>query len=219
MSAMYAALTANSLHTPPRSAAEATELTKIYGEGDTRVVALDSVSVGFEQGRFTAIMGPSGSGKSTLMHCMAGLDSISAGSARVGENELSGLNDSALTRLRRDKIGFVFQAFNLLPTLLVNTLYESIYFFQQWQANQRRADQLTQASTQAQLDALPTTAKTLEDALAQARVRDAQIAKAAEGATYAGEADPYRHDEDTGEADEDDEQTADQGPARDAEGL
>ena len=71
-----------------------------------------------------------------------------------------------------------------------------------------------------QLDALPTTAKTLEDALAQARVRDAQIAKAAEGATYAGEADPYRHDdEDTGEADEDDEQTADQGPARDAEGL
>ena len=71
-----------------------------------------------------------------------------------------------------------------------------------------------------QLDALPTTAKTLEDALAQARVRDAQIAKAAEGATYAGEADPYRHDdEDTGETDEDDEQTADQGPARDAEGL
>ncbi|MCK1794484.1 ABC transporter ATP-binding protein [Streptomyces sp. XM4193] len=114
---MYAALTANSLHTPSRSAAEATELTKIYGEGDTRVVALDSVSVGFEQGRFTAIMGPSGSGKSTLMHCMAGLDSISAGSARVGETELSGLNDRALTRLRRDKIGFVFQAFNLLPTL------------------------------------------------------------------------------------------------------
>jgi putative ABC transport system ATP-binding protein len=100
---------------PP--AAAATELTKIYGEGATRVVALDEVSVAFGRGAFTAIMGPSGSGKSTLMHCMAGLDSISAGSARIGDVDLAGLGDRRLTRLRRDKIGFVFQAFNLLPTL------------------------------------------------------------------------------------------------------
>ena len=98
-------------------AAQATELSKIYGEGDTRVVALDSVTVGFEKGRFTAIMGPSGSGKSTLMHCMAGLDTITAGSARIGDTELSPLTDRQLTRLRRDHVGFVFQAFNLLPTL------------------------------------------------------------------------------------------------------
>ncbi|MFI9324855.1 ABC transporter ATP-binding protein [Kitasatospora aureofaciens] len=99
------------------AAARATALSKVYGEGETRVVALDSVSVEFGRGRFTAIMGPSGSGKSTLMHCMAGLDTISAGSARIGETELSGLSDRRLTALRRDKIGFVFQAFNLLPTL------------------------------------------------------------------------------------------------------
>ncbi|MGX4694931.1 ABC transporter ATP-binding protein [Streptomyces sp. JNUCC 63] len=98
-------------------AARATGLSKIYGQGETRVVALDSVSVEFGRGRFTAIMGPSGSGKSTLMHCMAGLDSVSTGSVRIGDTELSGLNDRQLTRLRRDSIGFVFQAFNLLPTL------------------------------------------------------------------------------------------------------
>ncbi|MFE0375825.1 ABC transporter ATP-binding protein [Streptomyces inhibens] len=98
-------------------AARATGLTKVYGEGETRVVALDSVTVEFGRGRFTAIMGPSGSGKSTLMHCMAGLDSVSGGSARIGETELSGLGDRQLTTLRREKIGFVFQAFNLLPTL------------------------------------------------------------------------------------------------------
>ncbi|WP_258382841.1 ABC transporter ATP-binding protein [Streptomyces sp. NTH33] len=92
-------------------------MSKIYGQGETRVVALDSVSVEFGRGRFTAIMGPSGSGKSTLMHCMAGLDSVSTGSVRIGDTELSGLNDRQLTRLRRDSIGFVFQAFNLLPTL------------------------------------------------------------------------------------------------------
>ncbi|HEY7486360.1 MAG TPA: ABC transporter ATP-binding protein [Streptosporangiaceae bacterium] len=99
------------------AAAAATELTKVYGHGATKVVALDRVSVEFGRGGYTAIMGPSGSGKSTLMHCMAGLDSISAGSARVGEVELTALKDAQLTRLRRDKIGFVFQAFNLLPTL------------------------------------------------------------------------------------------------------
>ncbi|OON80089.1 ABC transporter ATP-binding protein [Streptomyces tsukubensis] len=100
-----------------QAAARATELSKVYGQGETRVVALDSVSVEFGRGRFTAIMGPSGSGKSTLMHCMAGLDSVSAGSALIGDTELSSLNDRQLTRLRRDKVGFVFQAFNLLPTL------------------------------------------------------------------------------------------------------
>ncbi|MEU8997366.1 ABC transporter ATP-binding protein [Streptomyces caniferus] len=98
-------------------AARATDLSKVYGQGETRVVALDSVSVEFGKARFTAIMGPSGSGKSTLMHCMAGLDAISSGSARIGDVELSSLNDKQLTRLRRDKIGFIFQAFNLLPTL------------------------------------------------------------------------------------------------------
>ncbi|MET9292355.1 ABC transporter ATP-binding protein [Streptomyces sp. NPDC003077] len=98
-------------------AARATGLSKVYGQGDTRVVALDNVSVEFGRARFTAIMGPSGSGKSTLMHCMAGLDSISSGSARIGDVELAGLNDKRLTQLRRDRIGFVFQAFNLLPTL------------------------------------------------------------------------------------------------------
>ncbi|MFF3552278.1 ABC transporter ATP-binding protein [Streptomyces tsukubensis] len=102
---------------PVASAAGATGLTKVYGEGETRVVALDSVSVEFGRGRFTAIMGPSGSGKSTLMHCVAGLDSVSAGSARIGDTELSTLNDRQLTRVRRDSVGFVFQAFNLLPTL------------------------------------------------------------------------------------------------------
>ncbi|WP_051711196.1 ABC transporter ATP-binding protein [Streptomyces sp. NRRL S-350] len=99
------------------AAATATGLCKVYGRGETRTVALDSVSVEFGRGQFTAIMGPSGSGKSTLMHCMAGLDSVSAGSARIGDTELSALNDRQLTRLRRDSVGFVFQAFNLLPTL------------------------------------------------------------------------------------------------------
>jgi putative ABC transport system ATP-binding protein len=102
---------------PTPAAARATDLTKVYGRGETRVIALDQVCVEFGRGAFTAIMGPSGSGKSTLMHCMAGLDTISAGSARIGDTELTGLRDKQLTRLRRDKIGFVFQAFNLLPTL------------------------------------------------------------------------------------------------------
>ncbi|ROP51560.1 ABC transporter ATP-binding protein [Streptomyces sp. PanSC9] len=98
-------------------AARATELSKIYGQGETRVVALDRVSVDFRQAEFTAIMGPSGSGKSTLMHCVAGLDTFSSGSVRIGDTELGSLKDKQLTRLRRDKIGFIFQAFNLLPTL------------------------------------------------------------------------------------------------------
>lgn len=93
------------------------ELTKIYGEGDTRVVALDHVCVDFQRGEFTAIMGPSGSGKSTLMHCSAGLDTPTSGRVYIGQVEASALNDTALTLLRRKRIGFVFQAFNLLPTL------------------------------------------------------------------------------------------------------
>jgi ABC transporter len=99
------------------SAARAVGLWKVYGEGDTRVVALSDVSVAFSRGRYTAIMGPSGSGKSTLMHCMAALDSATAGQVFVGDTELTTLNDAELTRLRRDKIGFVFQAYNLVPTL------------------------------------------------------------------------------------------------------
>ncbi|MGW7556254.1 ABC transporter ATP-binding protein, partial [Streptomyces rimosus] len=98
-------------------AAATTDLSKVYGSGDTRVVALDRVSIAFREGEFTAIMGPSGSGKSTLMHCAAGLDSFSSGSVRIGTTELGSLNDRQLTQVRRDRIGFIFQAFNLLPTL------------------------------------------------------------------------------------------------------
>jgi putative ABC transport system ATP-binding protein len=98
-------------------AASARQLVKSYGSGETRVVALDHVDVDIARGAFTAIMGPSGSGKSTLMHCLAGLDSVTEGRIRIGEQEITGLKDRKLTRLRRDRIGFVFQAYNLLPTL------------------------------------------------------------------------------------------------------
>jgi len=90
---------------------------KIYGEGDAAVHALAGLSVEFERGHFTAIMGPSGSGKSTLLHCVAGLDSLTSGSVYIGDTELGSLNDRALTLLRRKKVGFIFQAFNLIPTL------------------------------------------------------------------------------------------------------
>jgi putative ABC transport system ATP-binding protein len=99
------------------TAARAVRISKAYGRGDARVVALDEVSVDLDRGRFTAIMGPSGSGKSTLMHCMAGLDSVDSGQVFVGDIEVTRLDDKRLTRLRRDRIGFVFQAFNLVPTL------------------------------------------------------------------------------------------------------
>ncbi|MFF3110034.1 ABC transporter ATP-binding protein [Kitasatospora sp. NPDC057904] len=105
------------MHHAPGIAAATTGLTKVYGSGDTRVTALDGVSIGFREGEFTAIMGPSGCGKSTLMHCAAGLDTPTSGSVRIGTTELGPLDDRQLTRLRRDRIGFVFQAFNLLPTL------------------------------------------------------------------------------------------------------
>src|SRR5215472_2687298 len=102
---------------PASAAVAAVDLVKVYGSGDTAVRALDAVTAAFAAGEFTAIMGPSGSGKSTLMHCLAGLDTVTSGSARIGGTELSGLGDRALTRLRRDRVGFVFQSFNLLPTL------------------------------------------------------------------------------------------------------
>ena len=98
-------------------AARAVGATKIYGEGDTEVRALDGVDVEFERAKFTAIMGPSGSGKSTLMHCMAGLDDLTDGEVFIGETALSNLSEKDLTLLRRDNVGFIFQAFNLVPTL------------------------------------------------------------------------------------------------------
>jgi putative ABC transport system ATP-binding protein len=100
---------------PP--AAQAVDLRKVYGSGPTSVDALAGVSVSFERGRFTAVMGPSGSGKSTLMHCMAGLDQPTSGQSFIGGLEIGSLDDSKLTQLRRDRIGFVFQSFNLVPTL------------------------------------------------------------------------------------------------------
>ncbi|MFD7275540.1 ABC transporter ATP-binding protein [Streptomyces sp. NPDC059862] len=101
------------------TAARVVDAVKVYGSGDTSVRALDGVSVDFPAGRFTAIMGPSGSGKSTLMHCAAGLDTLTSGTAHIGDTELGSLDDRRLTLLRRDRVGFVFQAFNLVPTLTV----------------------------------------------------------------------------------------------------
>ena len=98
-------------------AARTVELTKVYGKGEAEVTALDAVSIDLLAGEFTAIMGPSGSGKSTLMHCTAGLDSATSGQVFIGDVELTRLKDKALTILRRDRIGFVFQSFNLVPTL------------------------------------------------------------------------------------------------------
>jgi len=103
--------------TVPLPAARAVDATKIYGSGDTAVVALDDVTVDLPDGRYTAIMGPSGSGKSTLMHCVAGLDTLTSGRVFIGDTDLTTLSDKELTRLRRDSVGFVFQTFNLVPTL------------------------------------------------------------------------------------------------------
>ncbi|WP_161981807.1 ABC transporter ATP-binding protein [Streptomyces sp. TM32] len=108
---------------PGAVVAAADGLTKVYGEGETRVMALAGVSARFLRGEFTAIMGPSGSGKSTFMHCLAGLDTPTSGTARIGDMDLGSLNDVQLTKVRRERIGFVFQAFNLLPTL---TAWENI---------------------------------------------------------------------------------------------
>jgi putative ABC transport system ATP-binding protein len=106
-----------STQTPTTTAARAVEATKVYGSGDTAVVALDEVTLDLPTGRFTAIMGPSGSGKSTLLHCLAGLDRLTQGQVLVGDVELGALSDKELTLLRRTRIGVVFQAFNLVPTL------------------------------------------------------------------------------------------------------
>ncbi len=98
-------------------AARAVDLVKTYGRGDAVVHAVNGITVEFERGRFMAVMGPSGSGKSTLMHCMAGLDTPSSGRTFVGDQEIGLMDDAALTQMRRDRIGFVFQSFNLVPTL------------------------------------------------------------------------------------------------------
>ena len=104
---------------PPQTATavRAVDVVKAYGKGETAVTALAGVSFDVPRGQFAAVMGPSGSGKSTLMHCMAGLDSIDAGDVQIGDESLVGLGDKALTALRRDRVGFVFQQYNLLPTL------------------------------------------------------------------------------------------------------
>ncbi len=103
--------------TQVRTAVVARGVTKVYGEGDAAVHALRGIDVGFAAEEFTAIMGPSGSGKSTLMHCLAGLDTVTDGQVIIGDVEITGLNDKQLTLLRRERVGFIFQAFNLLPTL------------------------------------------------------------------------------------------------------
>jgi len=117
-------LNAMSTTVEPRVPAEATgavvsarDVTRRYGEGETAVDALRGVSLEIQQGELMSIMGPSGSGKSTLMHCMAGLDALSSGRAWIGQTEISALDDEGLTRLRRDQVGFIFQSFNLIPTL------------------------------------------------------------------------------------------------------
>ncbi len=101
----------------PEAAARAQDAVKVYGRGDTAVRALDGVDVEFWSGQFSAIMGPSGSGKSTLMHCLAGLDRLTSGQVFIGEVDLGSLDDRQLTTLRRDRVGFIFQTFNLVPTL------------------------------------------------------------------------------------------------------
>ena len=108
---------ATTLPTETMAAARAVGAVKVYGTGETEVRALDGVDITFEKGRFNAIMGPSGSGKSTLMHCMAALDNLTDGQAYIGGTDLSTLSDKELTMLRRDRVGFIFQAFNLVPTL------------------------------------------------------------------------------------------------------
>ena len=110
-------MTSDSVATTPAAAARAVGAVKIYGKGDAEVRALDGVDVEFATGGFTAIMGPSGSGKSTLMHCLAGLDNVTSGEVWLGDQNLALLNEKQKTRVRRDNVGFIFQAFNLVPTL------------------------------------------------------------------------------------------------------
>ncbi len=114
---MTTATTPAPLEVARKAAARTADAVKVYGKGQTEVRALDGVTVEFAAGRYTAIMGPSGSGTSTLLHCVAGLDSLTSGKAFIGDADLSTLNDHQLTILRRDHVGFVFQAFNLVPTI------------------------------------------------------------------------------------------------------
>jgi putative ABC transport system ATP-binding protein len=114
---MATLLTDRTTRAEPTAAARTVDAMKVYGSGQTEVRALDGVTVAFPAGEFTAIMGPSGSGKSTLLHCIAGLDTLSSGQAFIADAELSSLNDNQLTILRRDRVGFIFQAYNLVPTL------------------------------------------------------------------------------------------------------
>ncbi len=118
MTAVLTAPQGASTHQAPAApAARAIGATKAYGKGESQIRALDSIDVEFYAGQFTAIMGPSGSGKSTLMHALAGLDELTEGQVLIGDVDLTTLNDKKLTKLRRDRLGFVFQAFNLVPTL------------------------------------------------------------------------------------------------------
>ena len=103
----------------PPAAVRAEHVVKVYGQGETRVRALDGVSVELPAGRFTAVMGPSGSGKSTLLHCLAGLDTVDSGAIWVGDVQVTGLDEKGRTLLRRDRLGFIFQSFNLVPSLTV----------------------------------------------------------------------------------------------------
>jgi len=114
---MTSTLSAPVTRAEPTVAARTADASKVYGRGQTEVRALDGITVDFLAQRFTAIMGPSGSGKSTLLHCIAGLDTLTSGHAYIGEQDLSSLNDHQLTILRRDRVGFIFQAYNLVPTL------------------------------------------------------------------------------------------------------
>ena len=109
--------TQSDVQAPPAIAARVVSATKVYGSGDTAIRAIDGISADFGEGHFTAVMGPSGSGKSTLMHCMAGLDDLTEGQIFIGDTDLTTLNEKQTTRLRRDRIGFIFQAYNLVPTL------------------------------------------------------------------------------------------------------
>jgi putative ABC transport system ATP-binding protein len=117
MTASPTTSTGDAIADPSVPAARVVDLRKVYGKGETAVHALDGVSLDIRRSEFTAIMGPSGSGKSTLMHCAAGLDSVTSGQVQVGDVDITRLKDKALTELRRDRIGFVFQSFNLIPTL------------------------------------------------------------------------------------------------------
>ena len=110
-------MTTTPLAPPSVAAAAAIDAVKVYGHGESEVRALDGITVQFAKGVFTAIMGPSGSGKSTLMHCVAGLDTLTSGQVFIGNTDLSTLSERQLTQLRRDKVGFIFQAYNLIPTL------------------------------------------------------------------------------------------------------